>query len=51
MRKKKNKSRLKQIKDYYPITNPHSIEDGSNANIPSEDDIEEAKRWVDETQK
>ena len=48
---KKSIKKLKQTKDYYPIVNPNAIENTTNVSIPSEDDLERAKRWVDETQK
>ena len=52
MKKKYNKiDKFKQIKDYYPIINPHHIENVTHTTVPSEEDIEEAKKWVDETQK
>ncbi|MDD5017454.1 MAG: DUF3787 domain-containing protein [Eubacteriales bacterium] len=47
----KNINKYKQIKDYYPVVNPHSIEEDTHISVPSEEDIEEAKRWVDETEK
>lgn len=48
---KNDKSKYKQIKDYYPIVNPNEVEDVTNINVPSERDIKRAKDWVDETEK
>jgi len=48
---KKKQPRLQQIKDYYPLIHPDRIEEGTNASLPGEEDIENAKRWVDDTPK
>ena len=48
---RRHKDKLRQIEDYYPIINPDDIEQVTNISLPSEEDIKEAKRWVDETEK
>jgi len=50
-KKRKDKDYLKQIEDYYPLINPDRIQDITNTSIPSEEDIQEAKDWVDHNQK
>ena len=51
MKKKKRNNPLKQTKDYYPIINPDRITGPARISEPSEDDKENAKRWVDDTEK
>lgn len=51
MSKKRKKPNLYKTKDYYPLTNPDSLEKDTNVSLPSEKDIEEAKNWVDDTGK
>ena len=51
MKKKKRKNPLKQTTDYYPIINPDKIEGAANISVPSEEDVEAAKHWVDKTEK
>ena len=48
---KKKKKRPQRTKDYFPLNNPADRDEAANVPLPSQDDIEEAKRWVDETEK
>lgn len=48
---KKAKQSKKKTKDYYPLVNPHRIVGPADISEPSEEDIEAAKSWVDDTQK
>ena len=43
--------RMKKTPDYFPVTNPDELEDETLISIPSEEDLENAKEWVDETEK
>ncbi len=49
--KRRKFGKYKQTEDYYPLINPHSIEGTANIAVPSEEDIEKAKRWVDDVEK
>ena len=49
--KKRKLGKYKQIEDYYPLINPHRIENATNITVPSEEDIEKAKNWVDDVEK
>ena len=42
---------FKQIIDYYPVINPYKLQKGTNISIPSKEDIQAAKDWVDTNHK
>jgi len=44
---KRRRPRLKRTKDYYPLTNPDQLQGKERLSVPSEEDIERAKNWVD----
>ena len=48
---KKDKDYFRQITDYYPLINPFRLQAVTNVSIPSKDDIEAAKEWVDSNYK
>jgi len=48
---KKKKRRTQRTKDYFPVTNPAELDENTNVSLPSEEDIEQAKAWVDDTGK
>ncbi len=43
--------RMKKTPNYFPVTNPDELEEETKISIPSDEDLKNAKEWVDEVEK
>lgn len=51
MNDKSEIERMKKTENYFPITNPDELDEETKISIPSDEDLKNAKKWVDEVEK
>jgi len=51
MNDKSEIERMKRTENYFPVTNPDELDEETKISIPSDEDLDNAKNWVDEVEK